>query len=117
VITQESKETIVVTQKVAMDGKGELCYYCGKPCCPQSANPSRWPIALSHPSEPGVVKWHHEGCVSERLIALESLVKRLEEVHADERYQSVWVFYVAHGFRYTEPTYTKEFETARALCK
>ncbi len=45
--------------------------------------------------------------------ALAGLVNRLDEVHDDERYQSVWVLYQIHGGKYTEPTYTEALENAR----
>lgn len=51
-----------------LEGQGAPCYYCGKPCNHLAADPGQWPIALCHRDEPGVVKWHHERCVSERLI-------------------------------------------------
>lgn len=51
-----------------MAGHGALCYYCGKPCDCLSANPSLWPVGLCHTDDPGVVKWHHSGCVSSRLL-------------------------------------------------
>lgn len=51
-----------------MEGHDEPCYYCGEPCSSVAANPGRWPIPLCHADEPGKVKWHHIGCVSERLI-------------------------------------------------
>ena len=50
-----------------MEGHGEACYYCGEECNSLAGNPGRWPIPLTHPDEPGVVKWHHIRCVSERL--------------------------------------------------
>ena len=53
-------------------GHGEPCYYCGKACISISGNPAKWPIPLCHPDEPGVVKFHHVGCVSERLEQLAS---------------------------------------------
>jgi hypothetical protein len=46
-------------------------------------------------------------------VALKTLLTRLDEVHADSRYMSVWMLYAAHGGRYTEPTYTAELEAAR----
>lgn len=49
-------------------GEDASCYYCGEACEPFSGNPSRWPIPLTHRDEPGKVKWHHIGCVTERLI-------------------------------------------------
>lgn len=44
---------------------------------------------------------------------LRALVDRLEFVHNDDRYKSVWTLYMIHGGRYTEPKYDKEFETAK----
>ena len=58
-----------------LEGHNELCYYCKEPCNSLAGNPGKWPIALSHPDEPGVVKWHHTGCISERLIRLEKYEK------------------------------------------
>jgi len=49
------------------EGHDEPCYYCGEYCNSLAGNPSLWPVALCHTDEPGVVKWHHTGCVSERL--------------------------------------------------
>ncbi len=51
-----------------MQGHNEPCYYCGEPCSSVAGNPGKWPIPLSHRDDPGRVKWHHIGCVSERLI-------------------------------------------------
>ena len=48
-------------------GHGEACYYCHKACNSYAGNPSEWPVGLCHPDEPGKLKWHHTGCVSERL--------------------------------------------------
>ncbi|MFI5296483.1 MAG: hypothetical protein ACHREM_00175 [Polyangiales bacterium] len=49
------------------EGHDEPCYYCKETCDSLAGNPSRWPIALCHEDDPGVVKWHHVGCVSDRL--------------------------------------------------
>lgn len=46
--------------------------------------------------------------------ALRRLVNRLEEIHADKSYQSVWTINQIHVGPYTGPTYAKEFEAARA---
>ena len=40
--------------------------------------------------------------------AAEKLQRKLEEVHADHRYQAVWHMYMIHGGNYTEPKYEKE---------
>lgn len=50
------------------EGHREPCYYCQEPCNSLAGNPNLWPIALCHADDPGVVKWHHTGCVSSRLV-------------------------------------------------
>ena len=50
-------------------GHEQPCYFCGEQCNSLAGNPSLWPIPLCHSDEPGVVKAHHIGCVSERLHA------------------------------------------------
>lgn len=57
--------------KCGMEGHHEPCYYCGEQCNSLVGKPSRWPVALCHSDEPGVVKWHHTGCVMERLARAE----------------------------------------------
>lgn len=54
---------------VEREGHGQPCYYCGEPCDGFAGEPSRWPVGLPHKEAPGVVKWHHAGCVMERLDA------------------------------------------------
>jgi hypothetical protein len=54
-------------QTTGLEGHGRLCYYCGDPCSSLAGNPMMWPIPLCHSDDPGVVKWHHTGCVSSRL--------------------------------------------------
>ena len=49
--------------------------------------------------------------------AAEDLKNRLGAVHADERYQSVWILYKIHGGEYTEPTYTVELDKLREALK
>ena len=46
--------------------------------------------------------------------ALKGLVDRLDEIHADPRYESVWASYMIHGGRYNGPTYVEELARARA---
>lgn len=62
-------ELEAVRGQAPMSGHEAACYYCGKPCNSLAANPGQWPIPLCHEDEPGKVKWHHTGCVSERLKA------------------------------------------------
>lgn len=52
----------------SMAGHDEPCYYCGEPCSCVAGSPSLWPVGLCHSDEPGVLKWHHSGCVSSRLL-------------------------------------------------
>jgi len=49
--------------------------------------------------------------------ALSKLVRKLEAVHEDPRYKAVWESFMIHGGRYTEPTYTEEFESAQKLLR
>ena len=49
------------------EGHGSPCYYCGEKCNNLTGDPGKWPVGLCHSDEPGVVKWHHSGCVSDRL--------------------------------------------------
>jgi len=51
----------------SINGHRTDCYYCDKECNALAGNPSLWPIPLCHPDDPGKVKYHHIGCVSERL--------------------------------------------------
>jgi hypothetical protein len=60
-------ENATLLERINADGHKQPCYYCGKPTNDLSANPSDWSVPLCHSDEPGVVKWHHTGCVSERL--------------------------------------------------
>ena len=46
--------------------------------------------------------------------ALRGLVTRLDEVHADSRYQAVRIMFGNHDGVYTEPTYTDALARARA---
>lgn len=45
------------------------CYYCGKMTGSLAANPNLWPLRFPHDDDPGVVKYHHVGCVTDRLAA------------------------------------------------
>ena len=55
------------------DAHGQPCHYCGERINCLAANPNKWGIPLCHADAPGVVKWHHIGCVSERLEENEKL--------------------------------------------
>ena len=53
------------------------CYYCDKPVNNLAGNPNEWGIPLCHEDEPGKVKTHHIGCVSERLRENKKMKKAL----------------------------------------
>src|SRR5579864_4275940 len=55
------------------EGHNEPCYYCGEPCDDLVGNPSLWSVVLCHSDDPGVAKYHHVGCVSDRLEQLARL--------------------------------------------
>jgi hypothetical protein len=55
------------TREKYPQGHGEPCYYCGEGCNSFAGNPNLWPLPLCHPDDPGKVKWHHTGCISDRL--------------------------------------------------
>lgn len=48
---------------------------------------------------------------------LGNLVRKLEAIHEDPRYKAVWESFMLHGGRYTEPTYTTEFEAAQKILR
>ncbi len=48
-------------------GHNKPCYYCDKPCNDLVGDPGMWSIPLCHGDEPGVVKYHHTGCLMARL--------------------------------------------------
>jgi hypothetical protein len=50
-----------------VESHNKSCHYCGAPCDNLAANPGLWAVGLCHADEPGVVKWHHIGCVSAKL--------------------------------------------------
>lgn len=54
-------------ENASNNGHKEPCYYCGEPCNSLAGDPGKWPVALCHSDEPGVMKWHHSHCVSIRL--------------------------------------------------
>jgi hypothetical protein len=60
-------EAAVAEALARRDGHGEPCYYCSEPCNDFAGNPGLWSIALCHSDEPGVVKFHHIGCVQRRV--------------------------------------------------
>lgn len=46
---------------------------------------------------------------------LTQLVNKLEVIHKDSRYTSVWTNYHIHGGRYDGPTYVEELEEAKSV--
>ena len=70
--------TIKALKRERVDVEGN-CYYCNKLVNNLAGNPSEWGIPLCHSDEPGKVKPHHIGCVSDRLEVLESAGDELPE--------------------------------------
>jgi len=66
---------------VSKDG---ICYYCGKITNNLSANPGDWSIPLCHRDEPGKVKYHHERCVSERLLENQPYSQKYKPMSVEE---------------------------------
>lgn len=63
-------------------GQPKTCYYCGHMTDELSGNPSKWPIPLCHADDPGVPKYHHIGCVQERLSESAEVYKAiLDDMH------------------------------------
>ena len=60
------------------EGHNEPCYYCGEPCNSLAGDPGKWPVGLCHSDEPGVVKYHHEACVNDRLESVARLTERCD---------------------------------------
>ena len=67
----------------ALQGHNEPCYYCKKPCNAVAGSPTLWPIPLCHADEPGRVKWHHIGCVDERLNERDTWLAAAFEIACD----------------------------------
>lgn len=49
--------------------------------------------------------------------ALNGLVERLDEIHADPAYKSVWTIHQLHAGPYQGPTYVEALARARAALK
>jgi len=48
-------------------------------------------------------------------VALENLVKKLEDIEKNDSFKGVWVMAHVHGYVYTGPSWTFELEAAQAL--
>lgn len=46
------------------DGK---CYWCGENTESLAGNPMKWPLRFPANDSTGIVRWHHTGCVMDRL--------------------------------------------------
>lgn len=62
------------------------CYYCGEQTNTLIGDPSMWAMRFCHADDPGVVKYHHTGCVTERLKRLERAEEALRQVLAVRGY-------------------------------
>lgn len=65
----ERRERVAVEVALrSRESHGQPCYYCGKPTDDLAGDPGQWGVGLSHMDAPGVLKWHHAGCMAERLV-------------------------------------------------
>lgn len=74
------------------------CHICGEPCNSLAGNPGLWPIALAYSREPGIVKWHHTGCVSDRLTKLLDLEEGRSVILPSDRKHAEAMLIVADAF-------------------
>jgi hypothetical protein len=56
------------------------CHYCAAPIDDLATDPGLWGIGLCHEDDPGVIKWHHVGCILKRLKENESLKTQLSDM-------------------------------------
>jgi hypothetical protein len=68
----------------ALDGHEQPCSYCQEPCDNFSAMPSRWSLYFPDPDQmgTGLGRYHHMGCVVERMAALTAQAERIVEMEA-----------------------------------
>ena len=64
--------------KKRIEGHDKPCFDCGGRTNDLSGDPGQWSIPLCHSDHPGVVQWHHAGCVSNRLAERDALKARLD---------------------------------------
>ena len=64
--------------KKRSEGHDKPCFDCGRRTNDLSGDPGQWSIPLCHSGHPGVVQWHHAGCVSNRLAERDALKARLD---------------------------------------
>jgi len=50
-------------------GEDGPCFYCGEQTCSVAGNPGRWPLVFCQPDGTGIARFHHTGCVTDRLFA------------------------------------------------
>lgn len=79
-VSNQDRDAEPATRDEAANGHDAPCYYCQKPCNALAGNPGLWPVGLPHADEPGVLKWHHQSCVTERLAEHRAALLRFGEV-------------------------------------
>ena len=55
-----------------IDGHNQPCYYCKELTNSFAGSPRKWPLGFTHRDGTGIVRWHHTGCVQDRLFKEES---------------------------------------------
>ena len=63
----DKAEVEIERLKKRSEGHDKPCFDCGRRTNDLSGDPGPWSIPLCHSDHPGVVQWHHAGCVSNRL--------------------------------------------------
>ena len=74
----DKAEVEIERLKKRSEGHDKPCFDCGRRTNDLSGDPGQWSIPLCHSGHPGVVQWHHAGCVSNRLAERDALKARLD---------------------------------------
>lgn len=76
----EANEATEKYKTALEDGRGhdQPCHICGETTNSFAGNPGMWPIPICTKDDPGVVKWHHSGCVQKKLAGGEEAIKSAE---------------------------------------
>lgn len=93
-----------------LQGHNAPCHYCGEKCNSLHGSPSMWPVPLTHRDNPGVVKWHHIGCVTERLI--ENNQSLIEDARLGQQCEAI---IATQGIFTGEPPYVGNDGVIKAL--
>lgn len=73
-LTAAESSLRVMSERAGDVGHGRLCSFCNEPINSYTGNATKWGLYFTDPDQLGTGKgrWHHEGCVVEKLAALDS---------------------------------------------